>query len=135
MNAVMIDTSVWVDFFNAKSVTPETQALKDIIGSDCQVCLCPVIYQEILQGIREDSVFENIKAILLDFEMITLPVMEVTNRAVDLYRSLRKQGITIRKANDCLIAAYAIALNIPLLHRDSDFNEISKKSSLLIYGV
>jgi len=38
-----------------------------------------------------------------------LPMPEaVFVRAADIYRKLRKQGITIRKTNDCIIAATAL---------------------------
>ena len=36
-----------------------------------------------------------------------LPMPEtVFVRAADIYRKLRKKGITIRKSNDCIIAVY-----------------------------
>jgi predicted nucleic acid-binding protein len=43
---------------------------------------------------------------------------------------LRKAGVTIRKSNDCLIAAYAILGDLYLLHKDRDFEEISKQFNL-----
>jgi predicted nucleic acid-binding protein len=42
-------------------------------------------------------------------------------KAANIYRYLRKKGITIRKSNDCIIAAVAIQADIPLLHSDRDF--------------
>jgi predicted nucleic acid-binding protein len=59
--------------------------------------------------------------------MIDINIMEVTNKAIDIYRTLRKKGITIRKSIDCLIAAYAIIGKIYLLHKDNDFVEIAKE--------
>ena len=96
--------------------------------------MCPVIYQEILQGIREDKVFERIRFILQQYRMIDIDLMYVTNHAVDLYRHLRKKGITIRKSMDCLIASYAIITDMYLLHNDSDFTQIASKSNLKIYN-
>ncbi len=54
-------------------------------------------------------------------------------KAAQLYRALRRKGITIRKANDCLIAAVCIENNIPLLHNDKDFDNIAKHTKLKIY--
>jgi predicted nucleic acid-binding protein len=53
--------------------------------------------------------------------------------AAELYRALRKTGITIRKSADCLIAFYALTSNITLLHNDDDINLIAKKSELKIH--
>jgi predicted nucleic acid-binding protein len=52
--------------------------------------------------------------------------------AANLYRKLRKKGITVRKPNDCLIAVYAIRNNIALLQDDKDFQLIAKYSKLKI---
>jgi predicted nucleic acid-binding protein len=41
--------------------------------------------------------------------------------------------VTIRKANDCLIAAICIENNYTLIHNDNDFNNIAKHTSLKIY--
>jgi predicted nucleic acid-binding protein len=64
--------------------------------------------------------------------MIDLDLMYVTNHAIDLYRNLRKKGITIRKSMDCLIASYAIITDMYLLHSDSDFTQIAHGSKLKI---
>ena len=46
--------------------------------------------------------------------------------AADIYRKLRKSGITIRKTNDCIIAATALEHRCTLLHNDKDFMPIAK---------
>jgi predicted nucleic acid-binding protein len=59
--------------------------------------------------------------------------MNVTNYAIHLYRHLRKNGITIRKSVDCLIASYAILEDMYILHNDSDFTQMARESKLKIY--
>ena len=131
---ILVDTSVWIDSFNPKIKTPEKEILTLLIQNDSPICLCPVIYQEILQGIREDNTFKRIKFILQQYRMIDIDLLYVTNYAVDLYRHLRKKGITIRKSVDCLIASYAIITDMYLLHNDSDFTHIAGESKLKIYN-
>jgi len=133
--SIIVDTSVWIDGFNPKIKTPEKEALMRLIQDDAPICLCPIIYQEVLQGIREEKAFEQIKFILKQYKMINIDIMRVTNHAVDLYRHLRKKGITIRKSVDCLIASYAIITDMYLLHNDADFTQIAKKSDLKIYDL
>jgi predicted nucleic acid-binding protein len=133
--SLIIDTSVWIDAFNPQVKTPEKEALAEFILNDDPIFLCPVIYQEILQGIREEKVFDQTKFILQQYSMLDIDIMTVTNYAVDLYRHLRKKGITIRKSMDCLIASYAIIADMPLLHNDVDFTQIAKGTTLKIYKV
>jgi predicted nucleic acid-binding protein len=133
--SLIVDTSVWIDFFNPKIKTPEKEALKKLLQNDSPVFLCPIIYQEILQGIREEKTFEQIKFILQQFRMLNIDIMHVTNYAIDLFRHLRKKGKTIRKSADCLIASYAILFDIPILHNDSDFTQIAKETKLKIFNV
>jgi predicted nucleic acid-binding protein len=42
-------------------------------------------------------------------------------RAANNYRILRRQGITVRKAIDVIIATGCIEWNLELLHNDRDF--------------
>jgi predicted nucleic acid-binding protein len=129
---IIVDTSVWIDFFNKKNVSPETILLKKLIEGNKQFYICPVIYQEILQGIRDDKLFEKIKKILLKYNMVNINVIEATNKAIDIYRTLRKKGRTIRKSIDCLIASYAIIGKMYLLHKYADFTEIANEFKLKI---
>ncbi len=45
-------------------------------------------------------------------------------------RDAEKQGMTIRKTIDCIIAAIAQENNLTLLHNDSDFEVIKNCSGL-----
>jgi predicted nucleic acid-binding protein len=67
--------------------------------------------------------------------MIEIDLMDVTNYAINLYRHLRKRGITIRKSVDCLIASYAILEDMYILHNDSDFTQIARESKLKTYKI
>jgi predicted nucleic acid-binding protein len=122
-------------WFYPKTNTLEKEILKQLIQNDYPIYLCPIIYQEILQGIREEKAFIQMKTILQQYRMLNLDLMNVTNHAVDLYRHLRKKGITIRKSVDCLIASYAIIADMHILHSDNDFTQIAKESKLKIYKV
>ncbi len=127
--ALIFDTSVWIDFLKNKR-NSTSDLLAEYIERNDQVLLVPTILQEILQGIREDAQYEQLKDILSYFTVLQLPPVQAAIGAADLYRRLRKKGLTIRKSNDCLIAYYAIEFSTPLVHSDSDFDLISKHSRL-----
>lgn len=117
MNGVLIDTSAWIEFFN-KSDSEVGNSVKSLIINNETIFLCPIVYQEILQGIKLDKDFEKIKNILSYFPMLENNPMEIAEKAIEIYRKTRKSGITIRKSNDCLIAAYAILNDVHLLQYD-----------------
>jgi predicted nucleic acid-binding protein len=133
MNTILVDTTIWVDFFREKERAKQADVLQQLIEEDNNICICPIIYQEILQGVKDDKTFTEIKSILQNVIMINTPIMTVADHAIDLYRSLRKKGITIRKPYDCLIASYAILEDIYLLHNDSDFSQMENNSKLKVY--
>ena len=55
--------------------------------------------------------------------------------AADMYRSLRRRGITIRKSVDCMIAAVAIEHDLPLLHNDRDFDPMEAHCGLKVVKI
>ena len=52
--------------------------------------------------------------------------------AATIYRELRWRGVTVRSQLDALIAAVAIRLDMPILHRDRDFAQIAQQTPLRI---
>jgi predicted nucleic acid-binding protein len=129
MKDLIFDTSVWTDFLRNKS-TPASDLLADYIEQNDQILLVPTILQEILQGIREDTQYHHIKEILSYFSVLQMSPVQAASGAAELYRALRKKGLTIRKSNDCLIAFYAIEFSTMLVHSDNDFDLIGKHSKL-----
>ena len=132
MIKILVDTSVWIDALNGKR-TWQTDLLSVLIDENESVVICPVIVQEILQGIKEDAHFEQVKDTLSGFEILNYDALEAAYEAAKLYRSIRKQGITICKSNDCLIAFFCIIHNAVLHHNDEDFNKIAQYSTLRIW--
>ena len=123
--SVLVDTSVWIEFFNGVK-SKESDLLSKYIKLSYPIFLCPVILQEILQGFRSDNDYEKCKELLLEFPFIHVNTIDMAIGAADIYRTLRKRGITIRKSNDCLIAFYALSHKIPILFKDRDFSMIHK---------
>jgi hypothetical protein len=127
---LLIDTSAWIEFLNNQP-TPQAACVESAIQNDRDIFICGIVLAEVLQGIRDDAQHASVKEALLRAEFIT------TRRstylyAADLYRSLRKKGVTIRNTPDCIIAALCIENEIPLLHHDRDFDTIARHSKLEI---
>ncbi|HEV7380195.1 MAG TPA: PIN domain nuclease [Dyadobacter sp.] len=127
----LFDTSVWINFRNGVQ-SAETGLLDRSLVLN-EVCYCPTILQEFLQGLKPDRDFNNTVDAFKGLTPLILDPYFVSLEAASLYRSLRKKGLTIRKPNDCLIAYYAIHFDMELCHNDSDFNIIASGSPLKIW--
>ena len=125
---VLVDTSVWIDFFAAREER-HVKTLEDLILDRRDICICGIILAEILQGIREDAEFKKTSALLANLIFLPMPYA-VYMKSAEIYRNLRKKGITVRKSVDCMIAAVAIENDIPLLHNDRDFIPIEDSLGL-----
>jgi predicted nucleic acid-binding protein len=133
---ILVDSSVWIDFFNLYQ-SKEADKLQNLIehNNANDIFICPTIYMEVLRGIKDDNTFYDVKETLLNFFIFDNEMMEIINNAINIYRMLRKKGITIRKQNDCLIASYAIINNIQIFHKDRDFELISQDTKLKTYKI
>jgi predicted nucleic acid-binding protein len=126
---IVVDTSVWIDFFNGQA-TKEVIFLRASIREDKPIHLTPTIIQEILQGIRDDKMYNEILSLLESFPLISPNPLNDAIGAANLYRELRKKGVTIRKSNDYLIGHICIRSESHLLFRDRDFETIAKHTNL-----
>lgn len=127
---ILVDTSVWIDFFAGRDL-PHVAKLEALIMDNEDLALCGIILTEILQGIPDDNVYRRVRRHLEPLIFLPLPE-SVFVRAADIYRRLRKRGITIRKTNDCIIAATVLEHHCQLLHNDKDFVPIEMHCSLKV---
>ncbi|GAB2796706.1 PIN domain nuclease [Rhabdobacter roseus] len=127
----IFDSTIWIDYFRGIQ-NDKTDHLAFCIDQN-SVAMLGVIVQEVLQGVKNDTQYELIKDNLLHLPALPDPTVETYAEAAQLYRSLRKKGLTIRKPNDCLIAYYALHFGVELCHNDSDFELMAAHTQLRIW--
>ena len=129
---MLVDTSVWVDYFNGRE-NKHTQAL-DLAIIDGTVALGDLILLEILQGFRDDEEYKKAKRTLSTLDQYEMFRKGMVERCAVNYRALRKKGITVRKTTDVIIATFCIDQRLSLLFLDRDFvpfvNHLGLKSVL-----
>jgi predicted nucleic acid-binding protein len=130
--AILVDTSIWINFFNDIS-SEAVKSLEVLIESEEDVGISDIILTEILQGFRDEKDYTSALYHLLSFPLYTLKGIESYIKAAKIYRVCRKNGITIRKTIDCLIAQTAIDNGLILLHEDADFDRIAGICPLAIF--
>src|SRR5262245_22425655 len=93
----LVDSSAWIEFFRKPAKNQTFIDLEEVV-----TCL-PVI-QEVLQGIRDESAFRIAREAMFSFPIVESPLrQEIYEHAIDLYRSARRSGKTVRSSVDCLI--------------------------------
>ena len=118
-NKVLVDTSVWVEFFRHRS---EPGRLVEDLLMGHAVWTCGMVMFEILKGIR----LEEEKTRVLQLLEI-LPYVEMTKalwlRASELSTDLRREGVTLPNS-DLFIAAIALGHNLSVFTLDHHFKQI-----------
>jgi hypothetical protein len=56
-------------------------------------------------------------------------------RAAALYRTCRRNGETVRRLIDCLIAAVTLRAGATILHADADFDVLARHTGLQVEPV
>lgn len=129
---IVVDTSVWIDFF-ADRRSAEVTYLSSCLDVGLEdVFLTDIVLTEVLQGLRTERDVHRVEQHLSPFGVLRLTDLSDFRHAAQLYRQARRKGVTIRRTNDCLIAALCIREGIPLLHRDVDFDRLATVSALEI---
>ena len=120
---ILVDTSVWIEILRDKT-GQVTKAFQKRVAAENYV-LSRFNQLELLQGAGNEKEWE-----LLEDYLSNQYYLEAGNHtwreAARIYFELRRKGVTINSPVDCCIAQIAIEYGIILLHRDKDFEKISR---------
>jgi predicted nucleic acid-binding protein len=127
---IIVDASVWIDLFHGTQ-TPQTDWIKEVLKHQ-SISLTDLILCEVLQGIRDDRLYPEIRKVFLGYEILPMGGTALALASAENYRKLQTKGITIRKTIDCLIASFCILNGCSLLHGDRDFNAFEENLGLQV---
>jgi len=120
---MIVDSNTWADFFNGIR-SPHVQHLEVALQEEEDLAIFPIIITEVLQGFRTASGFQRARLVLVSLPIIQ-PTVNCHVRAARLFRSLRRKGVTVRGAVDCIIAQACLDIEAELLSPDADFERIA----------
>jgi predicted nucleic acid-binding protein len=127
---VIVDTTVWIDYLRGTE-NPETLWLERELQRQ-RMGLTDLILCEVLQGIRSNTSFSQVRDHLLTFHVFETAGADLAVAAARNYRSLRDRGYTVRKTIDCLIATFCLQAGHRLLHRDHDFDPFEEQLGMQV---
>ncbi len=123
---ILVDTSVLIDFLRNRR-TSQTVLFDDLLEKKIPWGINEYIYQEVLQGARDEGEFDKLKEYLETVPFYFLQFGKASfERAALMNVRCRNSGVTVRSTIDLLIAETAIENDLSLLHSDSDFENIGR---------
>ncbi len=127
---ILVDTSVWVDFFSSSPGRSGTE-LRRMIAEAEPLALSGVIVSEILQGLRRNV--GPIERELSQWDMLEPLGFSTYRGAAAIFRLGRARGFSLTTI-DTLIAAIALDHRAVLFSVDQDFARIARITHLQLYS-
>ena len=131
MSDILVDTSVWLDFFRVKD-SPYGESLDRLLEEE-RVCTTHLIKAEIIPGARTPKQFRDLKDYFDALPLVGEPgslwedIMETQFR-------LKRKGINGISIPDLIIAVVARANEKIIFTKDSDFKLIQRALPIRLLG-
>lgn len=127
---ILVDTSIWINFFKDIN-SKEKETLESLIKDNSQICICGIVLQEVLQGIKEDRIFHLVESRLLAFPYIGTD-LDTCLIAAACSRKLKRNGFSIPSI-DVIISSLALQNNLSIFTSDKHFEIIRRYSNLKLF--
>ena len=131
---ILVDSSAWIEFQRATG-SPADLRLTSALASEEPLATTGLILLEILAGARDERQAHDLRRLLDRCQFLPLEDPFDFESAAALYRACRREGITVRRLPDFLIAAVAMRTGTALLHRDTDFDAIARHAPLAVVSL
>lgn len=126
---ILVDSSVWIDFFSPLPGRAGKE-LRRMIADAEPFAIAGVVVAEILQGLTRDV--GQIERYLSMWNILEPVGFSTYRDAATIFRLARSKGITLSTI-DTLIAAIAMDHRAAVFTLDKDFSRIARLASLPLY--
>lgn len=125
---ILVDSSVWIDYFNGIR-NAATDRLDALLGRE-ELAIGDLMLAEVPQGFGTEREALAAEKLLGSLEVVEIGGREIAIQAAKNFRLLRREGVTVRKTIDTLIATRCIESGHELLYDDRDFDPFMKHLGL-----
>jgi predicted nucleic acid-binding protein len=127
---VLVDTSIWVEHLRDRSPSASDR-LADLLGHRERrtLCMCEPVALELLAG-ASDHQLRAVQSLVDGLETLSLDPAVDFRAAAGLQRRARTAGLTVRSSIDLLIAAVALRHDAVVVHRDRNYDVLSRVCGL-----
>ncbi|UUT34393.1 type II toxin-antitoxin system VapC family toxin [Microbacterium elymi] len=127
---MLVDSSAWIEYLRATG-SPADAAVERLIREQAPLKTCEPVMMELLAGARSDTHTRQLERLLARATLLPTQPTDWVD-AARIYRTGRREGVTVRRLVDCLIAAIALRNDESILHHDVDFDAIARVTSLTV---
>jgi hypothetical protein len=128
---LVVDTSVWVDHFNAHK-SAHADYLYTWLDSNQPLVMPGIVLTEILLGFRSNAEAKRARTLLSSLDAAPELAQSDYVQAAGIYRKCRTAGITVSSVVDCLIAQTCLSYDFAILSKDRDFQQIARHFPLRV---
>lgn len=121
---ILADTSAWVEYDRATGSAVDRR-VAELIDRAGPLAVTEPVLMEVLAGARDQLREDDLRRLLLRFELLSFDAVSDFDGAVAIYRRCRAAGITPRGMLDCMIAAVAWRTGARLLSHDADMDRVA----------
>lgn len=129
---IVVDTSAWVELFRATTSSAD-RTLANLLRERAPLATTEVVVMEVLAGVRSERERVAVRAQLLGLPLLALRGITDYERAAELYRRVRRNGVTPRQLTDVLIMLCALDADAAVLHADRDFDHLAAAVGLTVH--
>jgi predicted nucleic acid-binding protein len=128
---MLVDSSAWVEYLRGTDgdLAIRVRALHEMTS---ELAITEVVAMELFVGASTSGEEERVLEIMFRSPLLRVDGVADYVQAATLYRTCRRAGETVRKMNDCLVAAVAIRHDVPVLHNDRDFDVLARHTALQV---
>jgi predicted nucleic acid-binding protein len=126
---ILVDTSVWIDFFSSSPGRAGNELLR-LIDEVEPTALTGVVVTEILQGLTRDV--SRIERFLSMWDLLEPRGFSTYREAAAISRLARSKGVSLTTI-DTLIAAIALDHRASLFTLDKDFSRVARITALRLH--
>jgi predicted nucleic acid-binding protein len=131
---VVVDSSVWIDFFNGAATAAGSTLRRLLADGEAELIVPDLVLYEVLRGFRHERDYLQARRLMLSMNVVSTGGGDLAQKAVAHYRGLRALGISVRSAIDVLLASFCIEHGYALLHQDRDFDAFEELRGLRAWG-
>lgn len=131
---ILPDSSAWIELLR-KTGSATHIRLRSAVDLAEPLATTGMVMLEILAGARDERHANKLLELLATCHLIAPVEPADSEAAAALYRTCRRQGVTVRRLPDCLIAAVAIRAGAEVLHADANYDTLARHTALRIVEV
>jgi predicted nucleic acid-binding protein len=126
---MIVDTSVFIEFLRGSGSRAD-EWLASRVSERATLVVPEVVAMELMIGTTDETTARRWRQLLQRFDLEPLAALRDSEDAAAIHRRCRRAGHTVRSLIDCQIAAVALRMDLPVAHRDHDFDVIAEHCGL-----